>query len=231
MRILILLAATLVIFIGNGNAQSTRWTNLNLLGDLYTIDGYISAREVLDTTQMQYDIKSHKFFIKKSQHFTYIAIRSNTSSILNTYLVSEDVITVLHASAALGQIDFVKHHHTFKPLKTEFDWIYRDPVAWQEQHEDGVDTIQEFYNLFGWMANTWHSGSYREMEMIIDNTLMDENTKIVISYTSKEDELYGIRFKIGTEDTSLSGDESIDNQLHNGYIPATINLNDSLSLN
>ncbi len=228
MKNLTFLAATLIIFIGNGNAQSTRWTNLHFVGDLYNINGSISAQEVLDTTQMKYAVKSDRYLIKRSQYFTYIAIRSNTSSILNTYLINNDTIKVLHASAALGQIDFVKEYNTFKPLKTEFDWIYRDPVAWHEKHENGTDTIQEFYTLFGWMANTWHSGSYREVEMIIDNTFMDENTKIVISYTSKEDELYGIRFKIGTEDTSICGDESIDNQLHNGYIPATINLNDSL---
>ncbi len=222
-------ALSLVVFIGHLNAQdSTQWKDLKYLGDQYNINGSISVEEVVDTTQMKFVVKSERFFIKKSQDFTYIGIRSNTSTILNTYLINEETIKVLHSSAALGQVNFVKENEIYKPTKTEFDWIYRDPLAWQEMHSKGVGSIQEFYHLFGWMATTWHSGSYREIEMLIENTLITNNTIIVISYTSKEGGISDIRFKMGKDDVSISNNALIDNQLHNGYIPLSINLNKKL---
>ena len=193
-----------------------------ILPEGYAIDGSISVKEIRDTTFMKVSFKTRRFVIKKSKDFTYIAIRSNSSSILNAYVITDKKISVLHASAALGQIDLVREADQYVASKTAFDWIYRDPESWDEKHPDGVDTIEAFYKRFEWMANTWHSGSYREIEMLIDNNLIDNNARLIISYTSIEDGEYAIRFKEGTNDISISGDEETDNDLHNGYIPQKI---------
>ncbi|MEQ6166321.1 hypothetical protein AAOE16_03940 [Ekhidna sp. MALMAid0563] len=200
-------------------SQPNEWKSLETISDKYKIDGSISVREIVDTTLMKNVVKDRRFIIKKSEGFTYIGIKSNTSSILNAYLIDANKISVLHSSAALGQIDLVREDTTYRATKTEFDWIFRDPESWDEMHPDGVDTIEKFYNRYGWMANTWNSGSYREVEMIIDNAHFTNNTRLIISYTSREDGEYGIRFKEGKNDVSISGDPEVDKQLHNGYIP------------
>ncbi len=202
----------------------THWKNPGQLAEKYKIDGSLSVSEVTDTLLLKRTINEPRYIIKKSEDFTYIAIRSNTSTILNAYVVSDEKIQVLHASAALGQIDLNKEGGRYKAEKTEFDWIFRDPNVWDEMHPEGVNTIDKFFGIYGWMANTWTFGSYREVEMLIDNRLISEDDRLLISYTSKEDGTRAVRFKEGTADASLTGDPAADKRIHDGYIPETIDL-------
>lgn len=202
----------------------TNWKNPDQLIEKYKIDGSLSVSEVTDTLLLKRTTNDPRYIIKKSEDFTYIAIRSNTSTILNAYVVSDKKIQVLHASAALGQIDLNKEGDLYKAEKTEFDWIFRDPNVWDELHPEGVSTIDKFYEIYGWMANTWTFGSYREVEMLIDNSLIGEGDRLLISYTSNEDGTRAVRFKDGTSDASLTGDPEADKKIHDGYIPGTIDL-------
>jgi hypothetical protein len=195
------------------------WKDASKIPDKYKVDGSLSIREVTDTTQLKTIVNQQRFVIKKSSDFTYIAIRSNTNSMLNAYLIDPNKISVLHASAALGQMDFLKKNDEYIPTKTEFDWIYRDPEVWDEKHPEGVDSLKDFYSLFGWTANTWNYGSYREVEMIINNAHFINETRLIISYTSIEDGEYAIRFFEGKNNVSISGDKETDMRLHNGHIP------------
>lgn len=216
-----LLTLLIVALISPAYGQSTSWKNIESISKSYRIDGSVSVKEITDTTAMKLVSKAKRYVVKKSKDFTYIAIRSNTSTILNAYIISPTKISILHASAALGQVDMVKQGDEYKPTQAEFDWIYRDPETWDEKHPDGVDSIEAFYQRFGWLANTWHSGSYREFEMIISNTLIQDD-RLLISYSSIEEGERAIRFKEGTNDISISGSKETDDQLHNGYIPKSV---------
>lgn len=218
----LLFALSLFAVVSYTSAQD--FGDLSELPSSYIINGSLSVSEVTDTVGMQFLHKAPRYIIKKSEEFTYIAIRSNSGTILNAYLIDDQKIMILHASAALGQINMNYVDGVYKAEKTEFDWIYRDPNIWDEKHPEGVDNIQEFYSQFGWTANTWTLGSYREFEMVIHNSLFSEDAELVISYTSMEDRERNIQFKKELEDSQLSGDIEIDNQIHNGYIPEEIEL-------
>ncbi len=213
----------LVNFILIHSSAHAQWSPLDDIKQTYNIDGSIGVKEITDTSTMTTMHKADHYVIKRSDTHIYIGIRSNTSTILNTYLITTDTLKVLHASAALGEVNFIKNGKRYLPEKSAFDWIYRDPNAWPEKHPDGVNTIEEFYDRFGWCANTWYSGSYREFEMIIDRKLAN-NARLVISYSSLENDTWGIRFKEGTENVSITGDKTIDDKLHNGYLPESIDL-------
>ncbi|WP_424961369.1 hypothetical protein [Ekhidna sp.] len=205
--------------------QESPWKSIESIPKKYQIDGSYSGLEMLDTLEMKPAVTDNRFVIKKSKDFTYIAIRSNTSTILNAYIVNENEIKVLHASAALGQVDFKKEGDAFIPTQSSFDWIYRDPTAWgDELHPDGEQTLEGFYERFGWMASTWYMGSYRDFEMIIDNSHFEDNSRLLVSYTSMENNERSIRMKEGNNFASLTGNYETDVKLHNGNIPESINL-------
>ena len=205
-----------------------RWTSLQHLPENYSIDGSVSIHEIRDTTYMREVSRSPLYVVKKSTDFTYIGIRSNNFTILNAYLVNNDSLKILHASAALGQADYKRSGQQLTTPTKNFEWIYRDPASWDEKHPNGVDTIEEFYERFGWMANTWTMGSYREFEMVISNQHFDKNTQLVVSFGSLKEDAYGIRFYLNGEEISLTGTPANDKSLHDGYLINPISLNPAL---
>ena len=80
-------------------AQETNWKSPSEIPKIYKVDGSLTVQEMTDTTAMKNVLRVSRYLIKKSEDFTYVGIRSNTSTIMNVYLISEDVIKVLHASA------------------------------------------------------------------------------------------------------------------------------------
>lgn len=200
------------------------WNDLKSAGEKYQIDGSFSVSEVTDTTDFQTITNSSFYVVKKSDKFTYIAARSNGFTILNTYLIDADSFKIMHASAALGQVDYWRSGDEFITESDSFQWIYRDPSTWDEKHPDGVDSIEEFYERFGWMANTWTMGSYREYEMLISNQHFTESTKLIVSFSAKKDDQNQVLFYLDGEETSITGDLEGDKLLHNGYLKSPIKL-------
>jgi hypothetical protein len=222
-KIKLVFSIILMVYWGGLYSQQPNSIIFDSIPEKYVIDGSVSLKEVTDTSDMKLIHNKSRYIIKRSEAFTYIGIRSNTNTILNTYLVSPDVIKVLHASAAMGQLRLIKDDEKYVAESTEFDWIYRDPEFWNEMHPDGVRTKKEFYERFGWVASTSSEGSYRDFEMIIHNSLFDsDNTQLIFSYSSVEKGVAKINFKQGSESTSLSGNSEIDLQIHNCYIPEFI---------
>lgn len=207
------------------------YTKLSELPDTYQIDGSISINELRDTIQMKEVSKTPLYLIKKTDKFTYIGIRSNNFTILNAYLVDSDSFKILHASAALGQVNYYRSENHFTTDSESFEWIYRDPNTWDEKHPNGVDNIDSFYEQFGWMANTWTMGSYRDFEMLISNQHFSPSTKLFLSFGSIENDAYGIRFFYDGKQVSLTGIPADDKSLHDGYLIKPLKLNPDINEN
>ncbi len=201
------------------------WTDLNHLPEIYSVDGSFTYEELADTTHMQKILEHDHFSIKKNSEFTYIAIRSNSFTILNAYIIDPEYLKVFHASAALGEINYESTGTMYRTESEAFEWIYRDPTSWGDDlHPNGVTSIHDFYARFGWMSNTYSMGSYREYEMIIDNAHFNKSSKLVLSFSSTIDGERAVRFFKDGEITSITGDSEVDLQLHNGNVEQRISV-------
>ncbi|MBO6795449.1 MAG: hypothetical protein JJ895_16205 [Balneolaceae bacterium] len=201
------------------------WTDLNQLPDIYSIDGSITYAELADTTHMQKTMEHDHFVIKQNAAFTYIAIRSNSFTILNAYIIDPEFLKVFHASAALGEINYEVVEDAYQTESEAFEWIYRDPTSWGDEiHPNGVTSITDFYKRFGWMSNTYSMGSYREYEMIIDNAHFGENSQLALSFSSTIEGDRAVRFYINNEPATITGDYDSDLQLHNGNVQSSFKL-------
>ncbi|WP_370088637.1 WD40/YVTN/BNR-like repeat-containing protein [Ekhidna sp.] len=204
------------------------WTSLEELDLKYQIDGSISGLEIRDTAAFKQISRSTFHVIKRSKEFTYIGIRSNNSTILNAYLINADSFKVFHASAALGEVSYQREKQNFTTQSDEFEWIYRDPNSWDEKHPEGANSIESFYDRFGWMASTWTMGSYREFEMLISNQHFADQSKLLVSFSAVRGEEYQTLFFLGGEEVSLTGDDELDKSLHNGYLKSPVQINDDI---
>lgn len=226
MRLAVYTLFSLAFFYSPGqNLEShEEWNALDQLAKKYQIDGSISGLEIRDTTAFQEISRSTFHVIKRSEEFTYIGIRSNNSTILNAYLINPDSFKIFHASAALGEVGYQREKENFTTKSEAFEWIYRDPNSWDEKHPEGADSIESFYERFGWMASTWTMGSYREFEMLISNQHFSDQSKLVVSFSAVREEQYQILFFLDGEEISLTGDDELDKSLHNGYLKSLIQL-------
>ncbi|MTI20696.1 hypothetical protein E1176_06655 [Fulvivirga sp. RKSG066] len=223
MRVTILFCLVLLVFLGDYClGQSNRRSFDTLIA--YKIDGSITYGEIRDTSEFKYQLKHPHYIVKQNDVHTYLAVRSNSGTIMNAYILRHDGLKVFHASAALGQVAYVGSGDTLMTSVKEFDWVFRDSTVWSEPHPEGVASLEAFFKRFGWVANVWSMGSYREYEKLLDNTLLSDEARLLVSFASMDDDIWEVKFYENGKQISLTGDAEIDKQVHNGYITQKIKI-------
>ncbi len=190
----------------------------------YKLDGAVSYLEELDTSLMELVYTDHRLMIKSGPDYYYLAVRSDTATILNAYIFSPNKVKVMHASGALGETNFTKEVNTWVKDRSRWDWRYRDTVIWGRYHKKDymhAQPIQDFgdyYCTFKWVANTISFGSRREMEMVVSKDLVQDLSDLRVTYTiageDKVELVTGPAFAIG-----LTATDSINEIIHEGALP------------
>lgn len=190
----------------------------------YSLDGAISLLETYDTIQMNLYYSDDNLIIKETKDLYYVGVRSNTKTILNAYKISKDSIKIMHASASLGETNFLKigEYWVKDPLK--WDWRYRDTVVWGRYHkqnylhEHPLQDFSEYYEVFNWVANTVSFGSNREMEFVISKNILPDISSLLVTYQIKTSN--GTRVITGPGlQSGITLSDSLNALIHEGALP------------
>lgn len=92
--------------------------------------------------------KGGKLLFLRKDNILYLAIKGSSPGWSHVYLHRNDSISVLHASAALGEQLYINKDQNWK-LQNKFSWELRDEVF----NETTKQKMENYYNMHGWCAN------------------------------------------------------------------------------
>ncbi|HMB93469.1 MAG TPA: hypothetical protein VKP65_21635 [Rhodothermales bacterium] len=144
-----------------------------------TLDGRIAEGEWAQALQQDLAGGGH-LYLQHEGNYLYVAMRGVESGWGHVYVLEDDSLRVLHASAALGMA--VYHQDDRKPsqLKREFVWEMRDPGMNPEVQEQRMD----YLGKHGWVATTGHMGVPEEIEYQIDKRLLESASVLAVVYVA-----------------------------------------------
>jgi hypothetical protein len=108
----------------------------------------------------------------------YIAIASPSDGFTSLCLGSADSVRILHASAALGAIEYRRVDRTWTPDQTSFVYGMRDPGLTGA----AVAARQAYFVEHGWVASTAGMGGNRVQEFKIDARRLGPKTRLAAAY-------------------------------------------------
>ncbi|WP_425390523.1 hypothetical protein [Ekhidna sp.] len=94
----------------------------------------------------------------------------------------QNEVTVLHASAALGQILYKKEGDRWV-TNQKFDWKMREV----DMKDATITKRNQYLKINGWGANTMSMGNVGETEFIIDRKAFSGELKLAIGLMTAED--------------------------------------------
>ncbi len=186
----------------------------------YKIDGSISWLEDPDK-KMEEVARGENYLIKEYEDLYYIGIRTNTVTIGNIYYLDDDKVVVMHASAALGAIGFLKSADgQWAPEAPKFVWTHRDPAYISEDDQTDYIPFEDYYRTFDWVANTITAGSSREMEFVVSKRIVKDPKDLRISFSKLNAE--GKSEVVFVNGPPLTKEPEVDTKIHNGYLPEQV---------
>ena len=108
----------------------------------------------------------------------YIAIESPSDGFTSLCLGSPESVRILHASAALGAVDYRERSGQWTPAQTSFTYAMRDPALTAAAIADR----QAYFVQHGWVASTARMGGGRVQEFRIDRTRLSPATRLAVAY-------------------------------------------------
>lgn len=96
----------------------------------------------------------------------YIAVESPADGFTSLCLGTNDRVQILHASAALGAVDYRRTGGPWAPDQASFVYGMRDPSL----TDVAIAQRQAYYSANGWVASTARMGGNRVQEFKIDMT-------------------------------------------------------------
>lgn len=190
----------------------------------YSLNGSVSLLETNDTVQMSIYYSDENLLIKEAQNAYYVGVRSNCKTILSAYIISDDTIKIMHASASLGETNFVKNNDQWVKDRLKWDWRYRDTVVWGRYHKKDflhkqpIQDFNEYFQTFNWVANTVSFGSNREMEFVISKNILKDISSLLITYQLQTEK--GIVVETGpSSQIGLTSSDSLNALIHEGALP------------
>ena len=106
----------------------------------------------------------------------YIAVEAPVDGFTSLCLATSDRVQVLHASAALGAVDYRRTGGPWAPDQPLFTYGMRDP----SMTETAIAQRQSYFTEHGWVASTARMGGNRVQEFKIDMTRIA--TRLAIAY-------------------------------------------------
>ncbi|MEQ8905908.1 hypothetical protein [Ekhidna sp.] len=169
----ILLQTTLLLFFAYSSQAQI---------DLKNLDGNISSQEIKGLEILDENGTNQLLIDPSSDNYLKITVKSEELYVASLCICNEqDEVTVLHASAALGQILY----------KKEGDgWVTNQKFDWQLREVDMKDATIAKRNQYlqdnGWVANTMNMGNAGETEFIIDRKAFAGKLKLAIGLMTAE---------------------------------------------
>lgn len=140
----------------------------NPLSDFH-LDGITSSGEYAGGQHYSVQGKGD-VYIKQDNNKLHVALTSQARIWSHVYLFSQDTISVFHASAALGEIIYVKNGDQWSS-RGRFNYTVRDTV-----YDDVLRAKQDTYlKQKGWVANNNNTGDGKTLEFTFDLTRWDRN--------------------------------------------------------
>ncbi|SNT05098.1 hypothetical protein SAMN05421640_2170 [Ekhidna lutea] len=144
--------------------------------DLKSLDGNISSEEAKGLEVLDKNESNQLLIDPSSDSYLKITVKSEELYVASLCICNEqDEVTVLHASAALGQILYKKEGDQWS-TNQKFDWQLREV----DMKDATIAKRNQYLRDNGWVANTMNMGNAGETEFIIDRQAYGENLKIAI---------------------------------------------------
>lgn len=160
----------ILIFVTSINAQ-----------DLRNLDGSISDSESKSLIIIG-ENGDNRLMISSSGGNLKVAVESKELYVASLCICNEqNEVTILHASAALGQIVYKKEAGK---------WTTEEKFNWQ-MRETGMDAAiiakrKRYLDNYGWVANTMGMGNTGETEFIINPNMFGDNLRLAIGLMTAE---------------------------------------------
>jgi hypothetical protein len=106
----------------------------------------------------------------------YVAVESPADGFTSLCLGTSDRVQILHASAALGAVDYRRTGGPWAPDQALFTYGMRDP----SMTDTAIAQRQAYYTQNGWVASTARMGGNRVQEFKIDMTRIA--TRLAVAY-------------------------------------------------
>ncbi|REJ76102.1 MAG: hypothetical protein DWQ47_10795 [Acidobacteria bacterium] len=99
--------------------------------------------------------------------FISIAVKTAPHFVASICLASADDVIVLHASAALGELEYLKKDGAWDP-NGKFEWKVRDTSMGPEAIQQRTD----YFQMNKWVANTTPMGTKGETEFLVRKDIL-----------------------------------------------------------
>jgi hypothetical protein len=93
----------------------------------------------------------------------YVAVKGISKGWSHVYLAHNDTVSVMHASAALGAVQYLPQSNKWSTAQ-QFNWQLRDRVY----NPATEQKLNEYYDQHGWAANNLNIGDGMTVEFKID---------------------------------------------------------------
>jgi hypothetical protein len=108
----------------------------------------------------------------------YVGITSPSDGFTSLCLGSGESVRILHASAALGAIDYRRSSGLWAPEQASFVYGMRDTAL----TDAVVAERQAYFDQHGWVASTARMGGGRVQEFKIDRKRITPGTRLALAY-------------------------------------------------
>ncbi len=152
-----LLVLSLILFPVSSNAQ-------NVVANL---DGSLSTSELKNYYELG-NADENILYLGTDDTYLYLGIRSEKIHVASVCLANQERVLVLHSSAALGMLEYVKAEGNSWYSDEEFVWGMRDG----EMDPKTLMKRENYLKEHGWIANTMSMGETGQTEFIIDRNML-----------------------------------------------------------
>ena len=126
------------------------------------LDGNVDANEWKDAKTGELK-GGGKIYFHRNGTVLYVALKGISKGWSHVYLAHNDTVSVMHASAALGAVQYVPQNSKWVTTQ-QFTWQLRDRVYNSATEEK----LNEYYSQYGWAANNLNIGDGMSVEFKID---------------------------------------------------------------
>ena len=139
--------------------------------DFSQLDGTISESEKVQFRKLG-ENGSSEILAYVDDDYIKVNVKSDTLYVASLCLCSDEAKTmVLHASAALGQVNYSATERGDWESDGQFDWQVRET----DMSEETIQKRKNYLDTYGWVANTLSMGRRGEVEFIIKKSLFPGN--------------------------------------------------------
>lgn len=185
-------------------------------GKAVTINGKISEDEWKDALVCNLTGGGKLFLMHDGKYF-YAALQGTNNGWGHLYVANKENVNVLHASAALGKVVYVKDSASAYQPRRNFTWSLRQT----DNSEETNQARQKFLDEEGWLANNNRTANANELEYKIALDFFDGSSpRIAVVYANTPDEFLFF--------PKALNDDCLKKELVFGSTPADLHFNFSV---